>query len=226
MARHAKYPRRPRRVASERLYTGGTRSVASVLNADASHAQIWQRPMWLRRPEYRATPQSVFAKMQESTRPRVVGRVALLRDRWPTDLSGPAREVPAPPSARGAVGCLPPFRFLAAAAHFYKNRAGANHVYVKERPEVSRGYAKHLRNGRGASFPAIGVSILPEKKEGGTDGTDTACGGHRWYRSYPSVRGGSSIWVHLCRRSRSRHSLPHFKMRFQCVINPITNQDP
>ena len=43
--------------------------------------------------------------------------------------------------------------------------AGANHVYVKERPEVSRGCAKHLRNGRGASFPAIGVSILPEKKK-------------------------------------------------------------
>ena len=33
-------------------------------NADASHAQIWQRPMWLRRPEYRATPQSVFAKVR------------------------------------------------------------------------------------------------------------------------------------------------------------------
>ena len=64
--------------------------------------------------------------------------------------------------------------------------AGANHVYVKERQEVSRGCAKHLRNGRGASFPAIGVSILPEKKGGGralmarippvadTDGTDLA----------------------------------------------------
>ena len=33
-------------------------------NADASHTQFWQRPMWLRRPEYRATPQSVFAKVQ------------------------------------------------------------------------------------------------------------------------------------------------------------------
>ena len=33
-------------------------------NADAAHAQVWQRPMWLRRPEYRATPQSVFAKVQ------------------------------------------------------------------------------------------------------------------------------------------------------------------
>ena len=63
--------------------------------------------------------------------------------------------------------------------------AGANHVYVKERPEVSRGCAKHLRNGRGASFPAIGVSILPEKKKrralmarippvADTDGTDLA----------------------------------------------------
>ena len=30
----------------------------------------------------------------------------------------PAHDVPAPPSARGAVGCLPPFRLLAVAAHF------------------------------------------------------------------------------------------------------------
>ena len=37
-------------------------------NADAAHAQVWQRPMWLRRPEYRATPQSVFAKVQGGKR--------------------------------------------------------------------------------------------------------------------------------------------------------------
>ena len=37
-------------------------------NADAAHAQVWQRPMWLRRPEYRATPQSVFAKVQGGNR--------------------------------------------------------------------------------------------------------------------------------------------------------------
>ena len=37
-------------------------------NADAAHAQVWQRPMWLRRPEYRATPQSVFAKLQGGSR--------------------------------------------------------------------------------------------------------------------------------------------------------------
>ena len=37
-------------------------------NADAAHAQVWQRPMWLRRPEYRATPQSVFAKVQGRNR--------------------------------------------------------------------------------------------------------------------------------------------------------------
>ena len=68
---------------------------------------------------------------------------------------------------------------------FYKMWAGANHVYVKERPEVGRGCAKHLRNGRGVSFPVIGVSILLEKKGEGalmaqmppvadTDGTDLA----------------------------------------------------
>ena len=45
-------------------------------NADASHTQFWQRPMWLRRPEYRATPQSVFAKVQgrEPARRRERGR--------------------------------------------------------------------------------------------------------------------------------------------------------
>ena len=37
-------------------------------NADVAHAQVWQRPMWLRRPEYRATPQSVFAKVQGGNR--------------------------------------------------------------------------------------------------------------------------------------------------------------
>ena len=37
-------------------------------NADAAHAQFWQRPMGLRRPEYRATPQSAFAKVQDGTR--------------------------------------------------------------------------------------------------------------------------------------------------------------
>ena len=225
MARHAKYPRRPRRVASERLYTGGTRSVASALErrcsacADLAKTDVATTPGI---PGYATIGLCQGAGICAAPR----GREGRAPARPDAHQHGPAREVPAPPSARGAVGCLPPIRFLAAAAHFYKNRAGANHVYVKERPEVSRGYAKHLRNGRGASFPAIGVSILPEKKEGGTDGTDTACGGHRWYRSYPSVRGGSSIGVHLCRRSRSRHSLPHFKMRFQCVINPITNQDP
>ena len=36
MIRHAKYPRRPRRVAPERLYTGGTRSVASALERRCS----------------------------------------------------------------------------------------------------------------------------------------------------------------------------------------------
>ena len=54
-------------------------------NADASHTQFWQRPMWLRRPEYRATPQSVFAKVQgrESARRRegVVGADVLGRPR-------------------------------------------------------------------------------------------------------------------------------------------------
>ena len=44
-------------------------------NADAAHAQVWQRPMWLRRPEYRATPQSVFAKVQgRNRRPRLFGQ--------------------------------------------------------------------------------------------------------------------------------------------------------
>ena len=44
-------------------------------NADAAHAQVWQRPMWLRRPEYRATPQSVFAKVQGGNRrPRPFGQ--------------------------------------------------------------------------------------------------------------------------------------------------------
>ena len=44
-------------------------------NADAAHAQVWQRPMWLRRPEYRATPQSVFAKVQgRNRRPRPFGQ--------------------------------------------------------------------------------------------------------------------------------------------------------
>ena len=37
-------------------------------NADAAHAQVCQRPMWLRRPEYRATPQSAFDKVQDGTR--------------------------------------------------------------------------------------------------------------------------------------------------------------
>ena len=165
MARHAKYPRRPRRVASERLYAGGTRSVASALNADAPHAQIWQRPMWLRRPEYRATPQSVFAKMQESMRPRVVGRDALLRDRWSTTMARHAK-YPRRPRRVALWGVSNRSGSWRRRPTFYKMWAGANHVYVKERPEVSRGCAKHQRNGRGASFPAIGVSILPEKKEG------------------------------------------------------------
>ena len=44
-------------------------------NADVAHAQVWQRPMWLRRPEYRATPQSVFAKVQGGNRrPRPFGQ--------------------------------------------------------------------------------------------------------------------------------------------------------
>ena len=44
-------------------------------NADAAHAQVWQRPMWLRRPGYRATPQSVFAKVQGGKRrPRPFGQ--------------------------------------------------------------------------------------------------------------------------------------------------------
>ena len=60
-------------------------------NADAAHAQFWQRPMWLRRPEYRATPQSVFAKVQEFARPRVVGRDALLRDLMPTNMARHAK---------------------------------------------------------------------------------------------------------------------------------------
>ena len=44
-------------------------------NADAAHAQVWQSPMWLRRPGYRATPQSVFAKVQGGNRrPRPFGQ--------------------------------------------------------------------------------------------------------------------------------------------------------
>ena len=43
---------------------GEGRALSRLGNADATHTQFWQRPMWLRRPEYRATPQSVFAKMR------------------------------------------------------------------------------------------------------------------------------------------------------------------
>ena len=219
MARHAKYPRRPRRVASERLYTGGTRSVASVL-------------------ERRCSACADLAKTDVATTPGIPGyatiglcqgagicaaprgwEVALLRDRMSTNMARHAK-YPRRPRRVALWGVSHRSGSWRRRPTFYKMWAGANHVYVKERPEVSRGCAKHQRNGRGASFPAIGVSILLEKKgEGGTDGTDAACGGHRWHRSCPSVRGGSSIGVHLCRRSRSRHSLPHFKMRFQCVIN-------
>ena len=184
--------------------------------------------MWLRRPEYRATPQSVFAKVQESARPRVVGRSRSCATGGPPTCLARHAKYPRRPRRVALWGVSRRSGSWRRQPTFYKMWAGANHVYVKERPEVSRGCAKHLRNGRGASFPAIGVSILPEKKRrgAGTDGTDTACGGHRWHRSCPSVRGGPSIGVHLCRRSRSRHSLPHFKMRFQCVINPIANQAP
>ena len=41
----------------------------------------------------------------------------------------PAREVPAPPSARGAVGCLPPFRFLAAAERSWSIFPGHRSFY-------------------------------------------------------------------------------------------------
>ena len=184
MARHAKYPRRPRRVASERQYTGGTRSVASALErrcsacADLAKTDVATTPGI---PGYATIGLCQGAGICAAPR----GREGRAPARPDAHQHGPAREVPAPPSARGAVGCLPPFRFLATAAHFYKNWAGANHVYVKERPEVSRGCAKHQRNGRGTSFPAIGVSILPEKKKrralmarippvADTDGTDLA----------------------------------------------------
>ncbi len=111
--------------------------------------------MWLRRPEYRATPQSVFAKVQEFARPRVVGRDALLRDRMPTNMARYAKY---------------PRRPRRVALWGVSRRSGS----------------WRRRNGRGASFPAIGVSILPEKKGGGralmarippvadTDGTDLA----------------------------------------------------
>ena len=228
MARHAKYPRRPRRVASERLYTGGTRSVASALErrcsacADLAKTDVATTPGI---PGYATIGLCQDAGIYAAPRGR---EVALLRDRMSTNMARHAK-YPRRPRRVALWGVSRRSGSWRRRPTFYKMWAGANHVYVKERPEVSRGCAKHLRNGRGASFPAIGVSILPEKKKrggAGTDGTDTACGGHRWHRSCPSVRGGSSIWVHLCWRSRSRHPLPHFKMRFQCVINPITNQDP
>ena len=197
MARHAKYPRRPRRVASERLYTGGTRSVASALErrcsacADLAKTDVATTPGI---PGYATIGLCQGAGICAAPRGR---EVALLRDRMPTNMARHAKY---------------PRRPRRVALWGVSHRSGS----------------WRRRNGRGASFPAIGVSILPEKKRrgAGTDGTDTACGGHRWHRSCPSVRGGPSIGVHLCRRSRSRHSLPHFKMRFQCVINPIANQAP
>ena len=71
-------------------------------NADAAHAQVWQRPMWLRRPEYRATPQSVFAKVQgRNRRPRRVrqkpsgragARPSLCLPSWPVHSHPPSMD--------------------------------------------------------------------------------------------------------------------------------------
>ena len=140
--------------------------------------------MWLRRPEYRATPQSVFAKVQESARPRVVGRSRSCATGGPPTCLARHAKYPRRPRRVALWGVSRRSGSWRRRPTFYKMWAGANHVYVKERPEVSRGCAKHQRNGRGASFPAIGVSILPEKKRralmarippvADTDGTDLA----------------------------------------------------
>ena len=184
MARHAKYPRRPRRVASERLYTGGTRSVASALErrcsacADLAKTDVATTPGI---PGYATI--GLFQGAGICAAPRG-WEVALLRDRMPTNMARHAK-YPRRPRRVALWGVSRRSGSWRRRPTFYKMWAGANHVYMKERQEVSRGCAKHLRNGRGASFPAIGVSILPEKKGEGalmarippvadTDGTDLA----------------------------------------------------
>ena len=100
MARHTKYPRRPRRVASERLYTGGTRSVASALErrcsacADLAKTDVATTPGI---PGYATIGLCQGAGICAAPR----GREGRAPARPVAHHHGPAREVPAPPSARG-----------------------------------------------------------------------------------------------------------------------------